>query len=295
LGYLDQKEPVLIPVEVELKDRGAEVARHRFELIDDPFLTPLLLYYSLLNSIFSVEKVAGNASFQVRAELELEGHPPLQLEDLFSGPTFAPYFVSGTIAAVFDFVAQNPFERVRIRRLALSFDADDRLQLAEITRIWADRRVVAPGESVRVAVGLRPYRGGEVTLDTELRVGADTPDGPLEVVAADALSLSQEEAESLRGSFFVRDLEHLLGLLRGLRPNHTVFVQLRRRDRSGTYLDGRYLPLLPPSAAAVLAARLGTLGEVRLEQAILGEAQLPAERVVVGRKKLELEVRRPGA
>jgi len=292
LGYLDQTSPELVPVEVTLKDRGTAIATHRFEIVDDPLLTPLLLYYSLLNSIFSVDKVAGNATFQVEADLELEGYDPLHLEDVFSGPALAPYFVSGTLAAVFDFVAQNPFQQVQVRKLSISFDTDDRLQLAEITRVWADRPVVQPGDQVRVTVGLRSYRGPETTLDADLKIDPDTPAGKLEIVVADAITMSREEAAAISGSFYVRSLRHLLGLLRGLRPNNTVYVQLRRSDPGGSYLAGRYLPLLPPSASTILEAGQGGLGQVRTPLAVLGETQLVTERVVVGSKRLELEVRR---
>jgi hypothetical protein len=236
--------------------------------------------------------VAGNSTFRVTADLELEGYDPLHLEDLFSGPSFAPYFVSGTLAAVLDFVSQNPFQEVQVRRLALTFDSDDRLQLTEITRVWSDRRTVAPGERVRVTVGLRSYRGPESTLDAELKVDPDTPEGKLELVVADAITMSREEAAAVSGSFYVRDLRHLLGLLRGLRPNNTVYLQLRRPDPGGAYLEGRYLPLLPPSAGAILEASQGGLGQIHTPLAVLGETQLVTERVVVGSKRLALEVRR---
>ena len=293
LGLLDQTEPRMIPVEVSLQDRGEPVATHRFEIVNDPLLTPLLLYYGLLNSIFSVDKVAGNATFRVSAELELEGYDSLHLEDLFSGPSLAPYFVAGTVAAVLDFVAQNPFQEIQVNKLTLRFDSDDRLQLAEITRAWTDRRSVAPGERVRLTVGLRAHRGAELTLDTDLKIDPDTPPGKLEIVVADALTISREEAAAVRGSFYVRDLGHLLGLLRGLRPNNTVYVQVRRPDPGGAYLEGRYLPLLPPSAGAILEASQGGLGRIQTPVAVLGESQLVTERVVVGHKRIELEVRRP--
>jgi hypothetical protein len=129
-------------------------------------------------------------------------------------------------------------------------------------------------------------------LDADLKIDPDTPAGKLEIVVADAITMSREEAAAISGSFYVRSLRHLLGLLRGLRPNNTVYVQLRRSDPGGSYLAGRYLPLLPPSASTILEAGQGGLGQIRTPLAVLGETQLVTERVVVGSKRLELEVRR---
>ncbi len=104
--------PAMIPLDVQLVTPSGESSFH-FEVIESPQLTPLLVALTTFNGIVSRPAYSEGSTLALDGSIELKGHSPVRLENLFA-PTDAPvptgFFIASSVQSAF---AQNLFEPVR--------------------------------------------------------------------------------------------------------------------------------------------------------------------------------------
>ena len=124
-GRLGAEAP-LVPVEVTISKGGgtgvADVAStYRFGVVDDPLLTPSLVFWALYNSLLVEGSDAALQTVTYRLEAEWSGDPGLEAEPLvLAGKTSGPDGVrslAGQWMAPLSLLQNNPFTAVRLERV----------------------------------------------------------------------------------------------------------------------------------------------------------------------------------
>ncbi|MDH3592314.1 MAG: hypothetical protein OER88_10575, partial [Planctomycetota bacterium] len=160
-----------IPVRVEWTDDEGTERTFRFDVADDPFLTPLLLYAGLGGILGGDENAALDASLELLegSAIALEGGATLEVDDRFSGPD-AVATGAALPAVVLYLLAHNPWRPVRVAGVQLRYAYAPTGRTAAIERIELDRSRARPGERVEARVRYRPFRGPPRTLHAAFRV-----------------------------------------------------------------------------------------------------------------------------
>jgi hypothetical protein len=158
-GHLGEQAS-LIPSRFRIRDRDRGVEReYSIRSIQHRDLTSLVIYSSLLNAIGSVappEEGTTRSTLEVAAR----GLPPVRRENVFvSGgrssafeQLFADPFAGlpmGELLQVLDTLQNNPFGPIPVDRIQVDVEVTQQRQSAAIERVYADRRRVKPGETVR--------------------------------------------------------------------------------------------------------------------------------------------------
>ena len=284
-------EPRTIPVKIEVDSGAGGTDEFDFEMISDKTLSPTFLFIGLASGLQSVGKTFGDSTFEVTGEFFLEGLESIKIRNLFSSPNQAYVPLSRMIMSIYVFLYDNPFQPVEVRNIDLRIRARDDRKVARISRVWADRVEVRPGEEVDLTVWLQPYRAPPVEEHLAVRIPADTPPGPLSLLVGDAAVVSREERGFIQGEFVPRNVRHLVRLLNSIRVNDSIYVQVSRADE-GAFFGGELMPSLPASILEVLLARQISGEVVRLTKSVILEEEKPVEYVVTGEHRIELTVRR---
>jgi hypothetical protein len=250
-GYVGKK-PRTIPVRLELQPDRGRPRRLAFEVADDPFLAPYLLYAAINAVLSSEEKDYGTQSFTYKdgSALHIEGEDDLVLRNLFAGDQ-ARLYASGMLAFLTQVLLDSEYRSVHVTGIDLVLGTSDERRTARLLRAWVGRDRVKAGETVQVSVGIKPFRGPEVTRDLSLTLPAELPPGRLILQVGDALTLARSDSES-SDDFVPRDLKQLIFLINRLRRNDRLYAVLTRAD-NGLVFQGARLPNLPPSMAEVMA------------------------------------------
>ena len=283
--------PEMIPVHLMLDDGTGNERRFVFELVSDKLLTPLYLFVGLFNGVQSIDKVFGDSSLRVTANLDLEGYAPLSFSNLFSSESQAAVMLSRTIASIFTALHSNEFELIHVNDIDLRVEVDNRLRTAQITRVWSDRQSVRPGDSVILMVGLKPYRLPEIVERIRITVPEGTGPGPLTLLIGDAATISREEESFIQGSFSPKNIGHLVRLLSSIRRNDRIIIQMSRPDEGGL-VSGEVMPSLPPSVLEILSAQQSRGEFVPLRRSVLLEQEQEVDFVVAGSHRIQLVVER---
>jgi hypothetical protein len=279
----------LIPVRVEMTGGTGKPQRFAFDLMEDSFLSPYLLYASLNAILSSAQKDYGEASVRLLegSAIKVAGEDDIKLANLFAGD-LAPFYASGTVAYISQLILNNEYHPARINGINLLLEYSDERKTARVERVWCGKDRVRPGEKVSLTLSLQPYRGEEITRTFELTIPEELTPGKVILQVGDGQSVSRKEEEGTP-EFHPRDLSQLIYLINHIRPNDRLYVILTRPD-NGILFHGARMPDLPPSKALVMIRPQTEGNFLRVGFRGISEDSIPTSFDIDGYKILTLEV-----
>jgi hypothetical protein len=254
------------------------------------FLAPRLVGLTAANAVLSRLGLQGERTVSFTQRIVLEDGRDTEVKTLISGDETLQQITS-LLSQATRVIATNPFEDVEIARVEATLAYEPGVRLGALTELAVDDDTVEPGGVFRGTYVIRDFRGDERRHRFAVPVPDDAPEGPYLLLAADAMTAEQYEAERSPRSFEPRTLDEYLERLRRLRQTDEVHLHLYRRS-DGVLIDGKPLADLPPSVLSVLrgAARSGI--EENLPAELVYEETIAAGRYIVGGHDLLLRVRK---
>ncbi len=291
--------PAMIPLDLTLLVSGADRARQKslhFELVNHPKLTPLLVALTTFNGLMQNSLYGEGTTLHLSGEIRLQGHAPVQIENTFApGDSLSPDSlpIALTMQNVFTRLFVNTFEPAKVDRITLRVESVPGRKSFTIESAWLEKGEAAPGETLRVRVLLRPYRGAARVEETTVRV-------PEQVARGTTLRLLVSDADLLnrasRGFAFAgagsgpNGLDQLIALLNRERRNDRLYVGLFVPAPTLLW-DDKELPNIPLSQINVVDGR-PTPGSVQvLRESLASEASIPLGGPVSGVISLNLQIR----
>jgi hypothetical protein len=285
--------PAMIPLELSLSVAGAEKKLH-FELVNHPRLTPLLVGLTVFNGMTQNSIYGEGTTLHLTGEISLKGHAPVKLENTFApGDAFSPdgLPIAINLQTVFMRLFANTFEPANVDHIALHVESVPGRNSFTIESAWLEKGEAAPGETLRVRVLLRPYRGSARVEETTVRVPDQVARGTmLRVLVSDGDLLNR----AARGFGFAAgsssSLDQLIALLNRERRNDRLYIGLFTPTPTILWED-KELPNVPLSEINVVDGR-PTPGSVQiLRESLAGESSIALGGPVSGVISLNLQIR----
>ncbi len=286
-GYLGKK-PRLFPVRVELQPEKGVPRRYAFDVVEDPFLAPYLVYAALNGILSNAEKDYGAVALAYKegTTIRVSGEDAIELHNLFSGDQAALY-TSGTVAFLTQILLNNEYRPAHLEGINLIIGYSDEERTARLERAWLSRDRARPGETVQVSISLKPFRGPAVTRQVDIKIPEEAQPGRLLLQVGDGIALARAEGDD--EDFSPRDLKQLIWLINHLRSNNTVYALLIRTD-NGIVYQGQRLPNLPPSVAQVMVRPQTHGNYLRLWYRGVAEESIETNYMLSGYKLLSIDV-----
>jgi len=283
--------PKLIPLTINLKSSRNKLESFKFEVVNDRFLTPLLVNFTIFNTITSKERALGEATLQVQGKISVKGQSDVKIENLFSGEANSQIFASLAVVQPLSYILGSGFDDVDVEAVTVDITSIDEKRTVTLDRVWADRGEARAGETVILSAFLRAANGGEHVEKIPLEIPQDTGSGTLLVTVADGSTLTAAENRSLRQSFTPRNLDQLIRAINNLRKNDRVYVRLQRPEPS-VVIRGEEFSSLPPSFSNVITSdRSSSSSLSTMRSSNLFEYELPSTPYVIsGQRSLSIEV-----
>ncbi len=287
--------PPLIPLDLTLSAAGTEKKLH-FEIVYHPKLTPLLVALMTFSGLTQNSLYGEGTTLRLSGEIRLQGHAPVQIENTFApGDSLAPDSLPIALAmqSVFLRLFTNTFEPANVDRIALRVESVPGRKSFIIESAWLEKGEAAPGESLRVRVLLRPYRGAARIEETTVRVPEQVARGAtLRILVSDADLLNRAS----RGFAFAgagggpAGLDQLIALLNRERRNDRLYVGLFVPAPTLLW-DDKELPNIPLSQINVVDGRPAPGSVQVLRESLASEASIPLGGPVSGVISLSLQIR----
>src|SRR3712207_5461108 len=128
----------MIPVQINLHTSREQVETFKYEVVNDEFLTPLLLNMTVYSTLTSSERSLGESTVSVRGKIEVKGQAPVTLERRFSMQG-AGIAAAGSVAGPVQALLSSGFEGVELGPITLDIAAAETRRVASLDRIALDR------------------------------------------------------------------------------------------------------------------------------------------------------------
>ena len=288
-GVLDIR-PRMVPMSVTVSTSRGEERNYNVEIVNDELFTPVLTYASLVAILQSIERQFGSQTVKLSAWIETASHGRINIEDVFADQQ-AAVSASAMVAARISFLMTNDFENVDLENIQVELEATESPLSARLLRAWLDSDEVAPGGTAKLKILLGTYRGDEILETVDVSIPSHISSGRLELIVADARTLSAVERRESRQSFVPKDMSQLIRAINSLRKNNRLYVRLSRRGANGAIVAGEYLTSLPPSVISVLQSDGSSSSNFTpLQSSTLWEHEVVTEYSVSGSQTLYLKV-----
>jgi len=287
--------PPMVPLDLTLQTAGGAKTLH-FELVNHPKLTPLLVALTTFSGLTQNSLYGEGTTLHLSGEIRLQGHSPVQIENTFApGDSLTPdgLPIALNMQNVFTRLFTNTFELAKVERISLRVESVPGRKSFTIESAWLEKGEAAPGETLRVRVLLRPYRGPSRIEETTVRVPEQIARGTnLRILVSDADLLNRAS----RGFAFAgagsgpTGLDQLIALLNRERRNDRLYVGVFAPSPTLLW-DDKELPNIPLSQINVVDGR-PTPGTVQiLRESLAGESSIPLGGPVSGVISLNLQIR----
>jgi hypothetical protein len=291
--------PAMIPLDLTLVTSDAGAAKQKalhFEIVNHPKLTPLLVAITTFSGLTQNSLYGEGTTLHLSGEIRLQGHTPVQIENTFApGDSLSPdgLPIAVSMQNVFTRLFVNTFEPAKVDHISLRVESVPGRKSFTIESAWLEKGEAAPGETIRVRVLLRPYRGTARVEETTVRVPDQVARGTsLRILVSDADLLNRAS----RGFAFAgagggpAGLDQLIALLNRERRNDRLYVGLFVPVPTLLWED-KELPNIPLSQINIVDGRPAPGSVQVLRESLASEASIPLGGPVSGVISLNLQIR----
>jgi hypothetical protein len=287
--------PKMIPMDLHLKSALGEKNLH-FEMVNHPKLTPLLVALTAFNGLTQNVVYGEGTTLHMSGEIKLKGHAPVQLENTFApgdslNPDAMP--IALTLMTNFSRLFANTFEAPEFEKISLRVESVPGRQSYTIDSAWLEKGEATPGETLRVRVLLRPYRGAARIEETTVRIPEQIAHGTtLRILVSDAdwLNRASRGFSFGGGSGGPEGLDQLIGMLNRERHNDRLYVGLFTPSPTMLW-DDKELPNVPLSQISIVDGKPGPGSVQVLRESLASESSIPLGGPVSGVISLNLPIR----
>lgn len=179
----------MIPVTIHMTTDLTKPREFHCEVAPLPPLFSSLVMTSIGSCLNGEGKAPAELTATVKADIKLAGHPPLHLEDSYSGERFKGpaglVQALSPLAKVLQLLTNNTVEPMKIESIECWAEVSGTRRSANIIHAYPTRAELVPGETLEVTLEFQPYRGSESAADSpsvvkrllKLPLPADLPPG----------------------------------------------------------------------------------------------------------------------
>ena len=289
-GRVGGKTPPMIPVHVHLESTLNRKSDYNFEMIDEPFLSPILLNLATTSALGVTERSIGSSTLNLKAKIRLAGGKSVDLEDVISSEAGTVNIAGATVAAPLAMLMSSGFPDLKVQDIDLSIESLDEKRTATIEEVWSTKSEVRPGDHLEVTALLRLPWGATVAEKIPVDVPASITDKMLQLVVGGGASINAMEFRFSALGGTARDSQQLVHALNRMRRNNRVYALLMTPQRSFV-MQGDEYPSPPPSLLQTFLADPASSNVIFNGTSVVGDFETkPTPYAINGQKTLILKV-----
>jgi hypothetical protein len=294
-GVVGEKNPPMIPVIVQIQSTLNTQENYKFEVIQEPFLSPLLVNLAFVSTLSNTERSLGASTLEVDGKIRLAGAEAVDFQDVLSGEMGTAALAGSVVATPLTYLMGSGFPDLRIEGIDLSVKSRNERSLATLEQVWSTKSEVKPGDHIEVIALLRLPGGQAVTQRIPVDIPESVSDKALILAVGGGSNINALQFRLTPPGSAARDIHQLVKALNRMRRNNRLYALLMAPQRS-FIMQGDEYPSPPPSLVQTFMADPAAASSVNLSgTSVVGDYEAAASSLMIlGQKTLFLKVVGPG-
>lgn len=246
------KAPAMVPMELKVVYAdGSESHDYHFKLAQHPRLTPMLAAAAFTAAASGAHDPPQFYTVDYDLKMDFTNGQSVTVANTSVDAAVPDLFneIGIPIAAA----AENPFERVGVKAIRGTLTISSESREAHIVSVTLPRVKYQPGETAKLFLTYRPFRGAEATMPIDFELPRELPDGTYQLVVTDWQAYLEGEKQVQPFRFTADSGPELFAAMKDLMGvrHDAVYVQLMRKP-DGVAIGRTAMPHLPSSRREVL-------------------------------------------
>jgi hypothetical protein len=294
-GVVGEKNPQMIPVTVQIQSTLNTQADYKFEVIQEPFLSPLLVNVAFVSTLGNTERALGASTLEVNGKIRLGGGEAVDFQDVLSGEMGTTALAGSVVATPLAYLLGSGFADLRIEGIDLSVKSRNTRSVATLEQVWSTKSEVKPGAHLEVIALLRLPGGQAVTQKIPVDIPESVSDKTLMLAVGGGSTINALQFRLTPPGSAARDLHQVVKALNRMRRNNRLYALLMAPQRS-FIMQGDEYPSPPPSLVQTFMADPAAASSVNFSgTSVVGDFEAAASSLMIhGQKMLMLKVVGPG-
>lgn len=280
-----------ITVRLRVESTLNKVTDYTFQLIQEPFLTPLLLSATVAAALSSTERTIGPATLELKGKVRLANGETVELDDVVAGDANTPNAAGVSVSTPLTYLLSSAFSDMRVEGIELSVASRNEKRVATLEQVWSSESEVSAGDRIELTAVLRTPTGEAIVEKIPVQIPAAVTDKTLSLVVGggSAINLLQTRLSLL--TMAPRDLGQLVRALNRTRRNNRLYALLMSPQRSFV-IQGEEYPSPPPSLVQTFLSDPAVAGSMALSAtSVVGDFETQSIPYTIrGQKTLFLRV-----
>jgi hypothetical protein len=244
--------PAMVPMEIAIEyPDGSNNQTYHFSAALHPKLTPLIAAAAIQAVLGGTKELPQYHTLDYDLTMEFANGQSVNVNNRAVNVHAAElFFEIGTpIVAASD----NPFERVPLKKLSGTVKVTPEARDAKILSVNLPKTKYQPGDTAKVFVTYRPFRGDEAVLPVEFEMPRDLPDGNYQLLVTDWDTYLEQDRLSRPFRFTAESADEVFAVLKDIASvkHNALYVRLMRQA-DGVAIGRTAMPKLPSSRRQVL-------------------------------------------
>ncbi|MEW6131115.1 MAG: SpoIVB peptidase S55 domain-containing protein [Acidobacteriota bacterium] len=275
------EQPKMIPMRLNVRTSRNKVETYNYEMINDPFLTPILMRIAMIAAIGATERQLGQQTVKVNGRIAIKGQPEVLLDSTFALPSNAALFATLGVEKPLAALLNSGFEGIDVQNIEVNITSSDVRSNGTLSRLWVDKIEAQRGDKIEIQAFARKDNGAEFVERIPFEIPHDAPLGQLMILVGDGASIAQAEARAGIGADFVpKDLGQLIRAINKIKRNNKLYLKVLRSD-NGAIVGNEEMPGLPPSVLMTLNSERTSGGYTPLSVMTVAERELPPSQFLI--------------
>ncbi len=244
--------PPMVPMDyvVSYAD-GSPTRSYHFQSALHPKLTPMVAGVAFGSALTGPNDLPQYNTVDYDLVMDFANGQTLRIQDRAANAAAADLF--GEVGTPIVTAADNPFQRVLIRRVSGTIRISGTPHAAQLIDITVPKEKYRPGEMLKGFATYKPFWGNEGTLPIEMELPRDLPKGTYRLIVSDAQRYVQDEQQSQPFRFTAEKVDDVFSVLHDLAKirDNALYVRLVRQP-DGVAIGRTALQRLPSSRRQIL-------------------------------------------
>ncbi|MCC6683372.1 MAG: hypothetical protein IT445_20950 [Phycisphaeraceae bacterium] len=276
------------PIEVTVIHPEGGRESYHYGLVNNRLLAGQLAAISVLYSVMARQETPLECTIDMQAQLNFSGGRTIAFESVLPGADIlSPAF---ELMPPVLLMTNNPYQPLDVESIKVQVRVRDGVELANILAARIDHSEVAPGATIRVAIDILPIHGTQQTIQGQITLPADLPEGDYQLMIGGAQQYRQMKMASRPFRNKITNVDQLAQLLQenAQPPNNALYLMIQKPE-GGLAVGRSEMPLLPSSRTAILASPTNNL--TMPYQDLLSQ-QIDTDLTIMGQTNFQISVRK---